>query len=255
MKQPKLVAGNWKMNGNRASNQALLEAVVAGIVGLPGVQCAVCVPFPYLGEVAEQLRASPVAWGAQNVSEHARGAYTGEVSAAMLVEFGCRYAIVGHSERRQLYGETDAQVAGKFAAALDAKLTPILCVGETLQERDAGRTDKVVARQLDEVLTTTGIEAFSGAVVAYEPVWAIGTGRTATPEQAQAVHAFIRKRIYKGTRVLYGGSVKPDNAAAIFAMPDVDGGLIGGASLAAGDFLGIVKEAAKAAARAAAGKG
>ena len=170
MKQPKLVAGNWKMNGNRASNQALLEAVVAGIVGLPGVQCAVCVPFPYLGEVAEQLRASPVAWGAQNVSEHARGAYTGEVSAAMLVEFGCRYAIVGHSERRQLYGETDAQVAGKFAAALDAKLTPILCVGETLQERDAGRTDKVVARQLDEVLTTTGIEAFSGAVVAYEPV-------------------------------------------------------------------------------------
>jgi triosephosphate isomerase len=243
MKRAKLVAGNWKMNGSRASNQALLEALLEGIAGLAGVECAVCVPFPYLGEVAERLRGGAVAWGAQNMSEHARGAYTGEVSAAMLVEFACRYVIVGHSERRQLYGETDAQVAGKFAAALDAKLAPILCVGETLEERDAGRTEKVVARQLDEVLTTTGIEAFSGAVVAYEPVWAIGTGRTATPEQAQAVHAFIRKRIFKGTPILYGGSVKPDNAAAIFAMPDVDGGLIGGASLVAKDFLAILRAA------------
>jgi triosephosphate isomerase len=239
----KLVAGNWKMNGGRASNRRLLEELQEGIAGLSAVECAVCVPFPYLGEVAEQLRGSAVPWGAQNVSEHARGAYTGEVSAAMLVEFACRYAIVGHSERRQLFGETDSQVAAKFAAALDAKLTPILCVGETLQERDAGRTEKVVARQLDEVLTTTGIEAFSGAVVAYEPVWAIGTGRTATPEQVQAVHAFIRKRIFRGTRILYGGSVKPDNAKAIFAMPDVDGGLIGGASLVAKDFLAILRAA------------
>jgi triosephosphate isomerase len=243
MKPVPLVAGNWKMHGSRASNQALLRALLDGIAGLPRVECTVCVPFPYLCEVAEQLRGSAVAWGAQNVSEHPRGAYTGEVSASMLVEFGCQHVIVGHSERRHLFGETDAQVAGKFAAALDARLTPILCVGETLAERDAGRTEKVVARQLDEVLTTTGIEAFSGAVVAYEPVWAIGTGRTATPEQAQAVHAFIRKRIFQGTRILYGGSVKPENAAAIFAMPDVDGGLIGGASLVAQDFLAIVRAA------------
>jgi triosephosphate isomerase len=255
MKRKRLVAGNWKMNGSRASNKALLDALLKGIVGLSGVDCAVCVPFPYLGEVAEQLRGTAIAWGAQNMSEHARGAFTGEVSAAMLVEFACRYVIVGHSERRQLYGESDAQVAAKFAAALDARLTPILCVGETLAERDAGHTEQVVARQLHEVLTTTGIESFSSAVVAYEPVWAIGTGRTATPEQAQAVHAFIRKKIFRDTRILYGGSVKPDNAAAIFAMPDVDGGLIGGASLVAGDFLAIVGEAARAAGQKASAKG
>jgi triosephosphate isomerase len=247
MARTRLIAGNWKMHGSRASNQALLDSVCGGIIGLAGVECAVCVPFPYLTEVSGQLQGTPVAWGAQNVSEHAKGAYTGEVSAPMLSEFGCRYVIVGHSERRQLFGESDAQVAAKFAAALDARLTPILCVGETLADRDAGRTEAVVARQLDEVLTTNGIEAFSGAVVAYEPVWAIGTGKTATPEQAQAVHALIRTRIFKGTRILYGGSVKPDNAAAIFAMPDVDGGLIGGASLIADDFLAIVKAAAKAA--------
>jgi triosephosphate isomerase (TIM) len=247
MARTRLIAGNWKMHGSRASNRALLEAVQGGIAGLAGVECAVCVPFPYLDEVAGQLRGTPVAWGAQNVSEHAKGAYTGEVSAPMLVEFGCKYVIVGHSERRQLFGESDSQAAAKFAAALDAHLTPILCVGETLEEREAGRTEKAVARQLDEVLTTTGVEAFSGAVVAYEPVWAIGTGKTATPEQAQEVHALIRRKIFNGTRILYGGSVKPDNAAAIFAMPDVDGGLIGGASLAAGDFLAIVKAAAQAA--------
>ena len=244
MMRTPLVAGNWKMHGSRASNQALLEALLAGMAGLTRVECAVCVPFPYMHEVGEQLRGTAVAWGAQNVSEHARGAYTGEVSAPMLAELGCRHVIVGHSERRQLYGESDSQVAAKFAAALAARLTPILCVGETLAERDAGRTEQVVARQLDEVLTTTGIEAFSKAVVAYEPVWAIGTGRTATPEQAQAVHAFIRKRIFQGTRIVYGGSVKPDNAAAIFAMPDVDGGLIGGASLVASDFLAILRAAA-----------
>ena len=243
MKPAPLVAGNWKMHGSRASNQALLEALLDGIADFPRVECTVCVPFPYLCDVAEKLRGTALAWGAQNLSEHARGAYTGEVSAAMLAEFGCRHVIVGHSERRQLFGESDAQVARKFAAALEGGLTPILCVGETLAERDAGRTEKVVARQRDEVLTTTGIEAFSRAVVAYEPVWAIGTGRTATPEQAQAVHAFIRKRIFPATRILYGGSVKPENAAAIFAMPDVDGGLIGGASLVAQDFLAIVRAA------------
>src|SRR5258706_8067586 len=244
MARTRLVAGNWKMNGSRASNKALLDALLAGIAGLSGVDCAVCVPFPYLGEVAGQLRGSALAWGAQNISEHAKGAYTGEVSAAMLVEFGCRYVLVGHSERRQLYGETDAQVAAKFAAALDARLVPILCVGETLAERDAGRTEQGVARELEGVVTTAGGEGFSGAVLAYEPVWAIGTGRTATPEQAQAVHKFIPAKIFRDTRILYGGSVKPENAREIFAMPDVDGGLIGGASLVAKDFLTILKAAA-----------
>jgi len=238
MRRTRLVAGNWKMHGSRASNQALLDALLAEI-GVPaGAECAVCPPFPYLQQVSERLRGTPIAWGAQNVSEHAQGAYTGEVSAAMLREFGCRYVIVGHSERRQVYGETDAQVAAKFAAARGAGLTPILCVGETLQEREAGRTEEVVARQLDEVLKKT---SFEDAVLAYEPVWAIGTGRSASPEQAQEVHAFLRKRVSNATRILYGGSVKAQSAAAIFAMPDVDGGLIGGASLAATEFLAIVK--------------
>ncbi len=232
----RLVAGNWKMHGSRASNQALLDALVAGIGGAGGAQCAVCPPFPYLQQVAERLRGTPVAWGAQNLSEHAQGAFTGEVSAAMLAELGCRYVIVGHSERRQLYGESDAQVAAKFAAVRAAGMTPILCVGETLAERDAGRTEEVVARQLDAVV-------FKNGVLAYEPVWAIGTGRNATPEQAQAVHALLRRKVSSETPILYGGSVKPQNAAAIFAMPDVDGGLIGGASLVAKDFLDIVKAA------------
>lgn len=220
------------MHGSRASIQVLLDELVTARPS----HCAVCVPFPYLPQVAERLRGSPIAWGAQNVSEHAQGAYTGETSAAMLAEFGCRYVLVGHSERRQLYGETDAQAAAKFAAARAAGLTPILCVGETLQERDAGKTEDVVARQLAAV-------DFRGGVLAYEPVWAIGTGRNATPEQAQAVHAFLRKKVPAQTPILYGGSVKPQNAAAIFAMPDVDGGLIGGASLVAKDFLDIVKAA------------
>jgi triosephosphate isomerase len=238
MTRTRLVAGNWKMHGSRASNEALLGALLREVPGGAGVQTAVCVPFPYLEQVAARLRGSPIAWGAQNVSEHAQGAYTGEVSAAMLREFGCRYVLVGHSERRQLYGETDAQVAGKFAAARGAGLTPILCVGETLQEREAGRTQEVVARQLDAVLSRA---AFEDAVLAYEPVWAIGTGRTATPQQAQEVHAFLRTRVAASSRILYGGSVKAQNAAAIFEMPDVDGGLIGGASLVAEDFIGIVK--------------
>src|SRR3989440_9316318 len=233
MARTRLVAGNWKMHGSRSANPALLDALLKD---LPkgDAQCAVCPPFPYLGEVGERLRGTPVSLGAQNVSEHANGAYTGEVSAAMLAEFGCRYVIVGHSERRQLYGESDAQVAAKFAAARAAGLTPILCVGETLAEREAGRTEEVVARQLAAV-------AFSPGVLAYEPVWAIGTGRNATPEQAQAVHAFLRRHVPQQTPILYGGRRKPQNAAAVFAMPDVDGGLIGGAPLGAGDFLTILQ--------------
>jgi len=235
------------MHGNRASNLALLDSVLAGIGGLRGVGCAVCVPFPYLGEVALRLKGTVLAWGAQNVSEHAQGAYTGEVSAPMLAEFGCRYVLVGHSERRQLYGETDAAVAAKFAAALAQGLTPILCLGETLAEREAGRTEEVVARQLEAVSSLNGRESFKDAVVAYEPVWAIGTGRTATPEQAQQVHFFLRNRLPQSTRLIYGGSVKTANAAALFALPDVDGGLIGGASLVAAEFIAIVQAAARTA--------
>ena len=239
------VAGNWKMHGNRASNRALLEGVLKGIGGLSGVECAVCVPFPYLGEIAEQLRGTPLAWGAQNASEHAQGAYTGEVAAAMLKEFGCRYVIVGHSERRQLYRESDETVAAKFRAVQGQGMAPILCVGETLQERESGSTEQVVARQLESVFSLVEKEQFGDAVVAYEPVWAIGTGRNATPEQAQQVHAFLRRKLSAGTRIVYGGSVKKDNAASLFGMPDVDGGLIGGASLVAADFVAIAAAAQK----------
>jgi triosephosphate isomerase len=238
------------MHGSRVGNDALLAAVVAGAGGLAGVEVVVCPPYPYLAQAAERLAGSRVGWGAQNLSEHGSGAYTGEVSAAMLVESGCRCVLVGHSERRALYGETDAQVAAKFAAARDAGLVPILCVGETLVEREAGRTEEVVARQLDAVLDASGAQSLAQAVLAYEPVWAIGTGRNATPEQAQEVHAYLRMRvagrdggIAKGVRILYGGSVKAANAAAIFAMPDVDGGLIGGASLVAADFVAICRAA------------
>ena len=238
MTRTRLVAGNWKMHGSRASNEALLGALLREMPASRSVECAVCPPFPYLEQVSGLLRGSAIAWGAQNVSEHAQGAYTGEVSAAMLKELGCRYVLVGHSERRSLYGESDAQVAAKFAAARAAGLVPIVCVGETLQEREAGRTEEVVRRQLEAVLAQGD---FGDAVLAYEPVWAIGTGRTATPEQAQEVHAFLRGRVSNATRILYGGSVKAQNAAAIFAMPDVDGGLIGGASLVAAEFLAIVQ--------------
>ena len=238
MTRTRLVAGNWKMHGSRAGNETLLGELLSAISDMKAVECAVCVPFPYLEQVAGRLKGTAVAWGAQNVSEHAQGAYTGEVSAAMLKEFGCRYVLVGHSERRALYGESDAQVAAKFKAARGAGLIPILCVGETLEERDAGRTEEVVARQLDAVLEGND---FAEAVLAYEPVWAIGTGRNATPEQAQAVHGFLRARVSPQTRILYGGSVKAQNAASLFAMPDVDGGLVGGASLVAKDFAEIVK--------------
>jgi len=240
MTRTRLVAGNWKMHGNRAANAALLDAIVRGQAGAEGAECVVCVPFPYIAQAAERLRGTALAWGAQNVSEHAQGAYTGEVSAAMLADLGCRYVIVGHSERRQLFGESDGQVAAKFAAARKGGLTPILCVGETLAEREAGRTEQVVGRQLDAVLK---VENFSGAVLAYEPVWAIGTGRNATPEQAQAVHAFLRTKVPSGTCIVYGGSMKAANAAGLLAMPDIDGGLIGGASLAADEFLAILRAA------------
>jgi triosephosphate isomerase len=240
----KLVVGNWKMNGGLAANAALLGDLVAGWAGAAGRQVAVCVPYPYLVQAQAALQATPIAWGAQDVSEHASGAYTGEVSAGMLAEFGCRYAIVGHSERRQFFGDTDAIVAAKAKAALGAGLTPIVCVGELLSEREAGTTDAVVLRQLDAVLGALGADA-TRIVVAYEPVWAIGTGRTATPDQAQAVHATLRARLTSAgagdIALLYGGSVKADNAVALFGRPDIDGGLIGGASLKAADFLGIAR--------------
>ncbi|HEX6829767.1 MAG TPA: triose-phosphate isomerase [Burkholderiales bacterium] len=247
----KLVAGNWKMHGSLAENAALLDAVVAGVTGLPGVDCAVCVPFPYLQQAQSRLQRTEIAWGAQNLSQHERGAYTGEVSGAMLRDFGCRYVVVGHSERRALYGEDDAVVAAKFLAAQRAKLVPILCLGETLGEREAGATGAVVTRQLDAVMEAAGIAALEFAVVAYEPVWAIGTGRTATPQQAQDVHRLLRDRvagrhtgIAAGLRILYGGSVKAGNARDLFAMADIDGGLIGGASLVAEEFLAIARAGA-----------
>jgi len=239
----KLVVGNWKMNGALASNARLLARLVEGArdVARP---MAVCVPFPYLAQAEAALSGSPVAWGAQDVSAHAAGAHTGEVAASMVAEFGCRHAIVGHSERRQRHGETDAIVAAKARAALGAGLVPIACVGETLAERDAGETRSVVLRQLDAVLQAVGEDA-ARLVYAYEPVWAIGTGRTATPGQAQEVHGWLRERLAAGgaaaAPLLYGGSVKAANAAALFDMPDIDGGLVGGASLEAGEFLGIAR--------------
>ncbi len=245
----KLVAGNWKMHGSLTDNAALLAGVVSGAQGL-NCDVAVCVPFPYLSQAQQALSGSPVRLGAQNLSEHAKGAYTGEVSASMLNDFGCAYVIVGHSERRSLYGETDAQVAAKFVAAQSAGVTPILCLGESLQERETGVTEQVVGRQLDAVLAVAGIAAFANAVIAYEPVWAIGTGLTATPAQAQAVHAFIRGRLAQhdagvaaNVVIQYGGSMKPSNAAELLSQPDIDGGLIGGAALVAEDFLAICRAA------------
>lgn len=245
----KLVAGNWKMHGSLAENAALLSGILAGM-GSVKAGVAVCVPFPYLASAQQKLAGSTVALGAQNLSEHAKGAYTGEVSAAMLKDFSCTYAIVGHSERRSLYGETDVMVAAKFAAAQAAGITPILCVGETLAERESGVTEQVVGRQIDAIIETCGAASLAKAVVAYEPVWAIGTGRTATPEQAQTVHAFIRNRVRghdaalaEGLVIQYGGSMKAANAAELMAQPDIDGGLIGGASLVAEDFLTICRAA------------
>ena len=240
------------MNGGLQSNQQLLQGVVAGAAGLNGVTVAVCVPFPYLAQAQSVLTGTSVVWGAQNLSEQAQGAFTGEVSASMLQDFACRYVLVGHSERRSIYGETDSLVAEKFAVALAAGLHPVLCVGETLDQREAGQTVEVVSAQIDAVLNRVGVAAFANAVIAYEPVWAIGTGRTATSEQAQEVHAAIRAQIAQadagvagGLQILYGGSMKPSNAAELLGMPDIDGGLIGGASLVAADFLAICSAAAK----------
>lgn len=246
MKRQYLVAGNWKMNGSTGANQALVEGVVAGAAANPDVEILVCPPAVYLFPVAAQLGGG-VKLGAQNLADQDKpGAFTGEIHGAMLREAGCTHVLVGHSERRALYGETDAVVAAKFCVAQRLDLIPVLCLGETLEERDGGQTETVLARQLDAVVAASGIAAFARAVIAYEPVWAIGTGRTASVEQAQSAHAFIRRRlaaadanIANSVRILYGGSVKPDNAAELFAAPDVDGGLIGGASLKSQDFLAI----------------
>jgi len=249
----KLIAGNWKMNGSLAANTQLVQGVRAGLAqALEGKACdvAVCVPAPYLAQVAGLLGDSGVALGAQDVSAHEQGAYTGEVSAAMLRDFATRYAIVGHSERRQYHGETDNTVATKAQRALAAGITPIVCVGETLAERDAGRTEEVVKRQLAAVIHLNG-HCISEIVVAYEPVWAIGTGKTATPEQAQAVHAVLRAQLKAATEhadrvhILYGGSMNAANAAELLAQPDIDGGLIGGAALKPTDFLSIIRAGAR----------
>ena len=233
-----LVAGNWKLNGSH------------GAADMASVDLLVCPPYPYLASVSERLQGTGIAVGAQNVSEQPSGAFTGEVAASMLAECGCTHVLVGHSERRSLYGESSQRVAEKFAAAQAAGLIPVLCVGETLEEREAGRTEAVVSEQLDAVIEQSGVSALGDAIVAYEPVWAIGTGMTATPEQAQDVHRFIRSRIAdldagiaEGVRILYGGSVKGSNAAGLFAMADIDGGLIGGASLKSDDFLAIAAAA------------
>ena len=240
----KLVVGNWKMHGGRPANAELLAGILAAQPD--GCEVAVCVPLPYLSETAGTLAGSAIRWGAQDVSAHDQGAYTGEVSAAMLAEFGCRYAIVGHSERRAYHHESDQLVADKAKAALARGVTPIVCVGETLAQREAGETEAVVKRQLSAVIHTLA-HCIGEVVVAYEPVWAIGTGRTATPEQAQQVHALLRAQLQAATphaddmRLLYGGSVKPDNAALLLQQPNVDGFLVGGASLVADDFLKIVR--------------
>jgi triosephosphate isomerase (TIM) len=245
----KAVVGNWKLNGSLASNEALLKALLRDISRSSPVACAVCVPAPYLAQVQGMLQGSGIGWGSQDVSRFDKGAYTGDYSGAMVAEFGSRYAIVGHSERRTVFGDTDAVVVAKFAAARRAKLTPIFCVGETLEEREAGRTEAVLARQMDALLDA-GAAQLDGAIVAYEPVWAIGTGKTASSAQAQEAHVFLRGRVAGRDKavaaalpILYGGSVKAANAAELFAMPDVDGGLVGGASLVAEEFVAIWRAA------------
>ena len=243
----KLIAGNWKMNGSLAANEALLVALAQGLSAKPACDIAVCVPAPYFAQV-QSLKVAAINLGSQDVSDQASGAYTGEVSATMLKEFGVRYAIVGHSERRQYHFESDVLVAGKVKVALAAGITPIVCVGETLAEREAGRTEEIVKRQLAAVIHANG-HCISEIVVAYEPVWAIGTGKTASPEEAQAVHAVLRAQLKAATdqssrvKILYGGSMNAANAASLLSQPDIDGGLIGGASLKAADFLSIIATA------------
>lgn len=245
MRQP-LVAGNWKMNGSRASVKALLDGVKAGIAQVSAAQVAVCAPHIFLADVQAQLQGSVVAWGGQDISVHESGAYTGETSGGMLADYGCEFVIIGHSERRTYHVESDQLVAEKFAAARKAGLTPILCIGETLQEREQGITEQVVARQIDAVINHCGVAMLGEGTIAYEPIWAIGTGVTATPQQAQEVHVFIRSRIAtkdagvaEGLRLLYGGSMNAGNAAELLAQQDIDGGLIGGASLKPADFITV----------------
>lgn len=244
------IAGNWKMNGSRASIKVLLDGLKAGIRNVTRADVAVCAPFVYLPEVAAQLAGTPIAWGAQNVSTEPKGAFTGEIAASMIADFNCKYIIVGHSERRSLYAETDDVVARKFGVVVAAGMTPIFCIGETLAERESGITEQVVARQLQAVIDMHGIAMLGQGVIAYEPVWAIGTGKTATPQQAQDVHAFIRSMIAKADAsvaekmiIQYGGSMNAANARELLAQPDIDGGLIGGASLKAEDFLTICTSA------------
>ncbi|PKB21305.1 triose-phosphate isomerase [Janthinobacterium sp. 64] len=245
----KLVVGNWKMNGSRTSNAVLLSEIVAGLAA-SGAASAVCVPAPYLAQCQAQLAGTALGWGAQDVSAHASGAYTGEISVAMLQDFGCGYVVIGHSERRAYHGESDAQVAAKTVAALAAGIAPIVCIGETLAQREAGQTDAVVAQQLGAVLAAISADDVARLVLAYEPVWAIGTGKTATPQMAQDVHQVLRAQLAAknavaaaGVQILYGGSMKPENAKELMAMPDIDGGLIGGAALKAADFLAIIHAA------------
>ncbi|MFP4638986.1 MAG: triose-phosphate isomerase [Guyparkeria sp.] len=250
MRKP-IVVGNWKLNGTEAGNEALVAGVLSEMSNLADIDVAVCPPFVYVPQVVGLAKGTALGVGGQNCSEQSSGAFTGEVAPEMLSDVGARYVILGHSERRALYGETDEIVSEKVKAALHAGLTPILCVGETLEEREADETEAVVRQQLAAVIAGNGIKAFERMVIAYEPVWAIGTGRTASPEQAQQVHAFIRgqldshdARVAQSVRIQYGGSVKPGNAAELFGQPDIDGGLIGGASLKAEDFLGICRAAA-----------
>jgi len=245
MRQP-LVAGNWKMHGSRAENASLVRSLLDMLRPESGAEVLLCPPFVYLWETGRMLKDTDVALGAQSVCAEAQGAFTGEVSAAMVKDVGCRYALVGHSERRQIFGESDAMVARKFVAAQSQGLVPVLCVGETLEEREGERTEQVVSRQVDAVLSVSGVASFGRAVIAYEPVWAIGTGRNASPDQAQEVHAMIRAKlatldgtIAASVRILYGGSVKASNARELFARPDIDGGLVGGASLKADEFARI----------------
>ncbi len=249
MRQP-LVAGNWKMNGSRESVFELLKGIREGVKSVIGAEVVVCPPYVYIPEAQGQLHGSPVGLGGQDLSLHQQGAYTSEVSGAMLVDFGCRYVIVGHSERRSYHAESDQQVAEKCQLAIATGLVPILCIGETLEQREQNATEDVVARQLEAVIAQCGVKALEDCVIAYEPVWAIGTGKTATPEQAQEVHGFIRGMIAQQdsavaakVRILYGGSMKPSNAAELISKSDIDGGLIGGAALNAVDFLGICKAA------------
>jgi len=249
MRQP-LVAGNWKLNGSLASTRKLLAGIKAGMGDVAHAEVVVCPPYIFIPEAQAQLTGSAIAWGGQNLSSETGGAFTGEIAASMLLDFGCKYVLVGHSERRTLYGEDNALVAKKFAVAREAGLIPILCVGETLEERQQGITEEIVSGQLAAVIDQEGVAALGNAVVAYEPVWAIGTGMTASPEQAQAVHAFIRAQVAQhdagiadGLRILYGGSMKPGNAVELMAQNDIDGGLIGGAALKANDFLAICRAA------------